>query len=312
MIHQRIPLNDHNPDACLETYFLDYLSAYRYDNNAPVVVICPGGGFAYLADREMEPVAMTFNAMGFHAAILRYSCGKHCDVVASVADAACAVAILRQRAADFRIDPERIILCGFSAGGFVASALGVFWDTTWLCKEMKQRGREWIGWTQESRFWRPDRLILGYPVINLTEIADTLPYIENFSMANPNVCGDDYTFFRDGQKYINFRRLENTWLFGNAWPDKRTVAKYCPDMHVDAQTPPAFIWHTMQDNLVFPENSIRFAQALREAGVDCELHLFSEGFHGLSLANEVSALREGDVIPSCQMWIQLAQNWIQG
>ena len=170
-----------------------------------------------------------------------------------------------------------------------------------------------------------DRLDSGKPLLaagpsdswlsgdqSLPEIADTLPYIENFSMANPNVCEDDYTFFRDGQKYINFRRLENTWLFGNAWPDKRTVAKYCPDMHVDAQTPPAFIWHTMQDNLVFPENSIRFAQALREAGVDCELHLFSEGFHGLSLANEVSALREGDVVPSCQMWIQLAQNWIQG
>ena len=312
MIHQKIPINETNPQACLETYFLDYISTYRYDSGAPVILICPGGGFAYLADREMEPMAMAFNAMGYHAGVIRYSCGSHCDVVTSVADAACAVAAVRRRAGDFRIDPEKIYLCGFSAGGYVAAALGTFWRERWLIQEMNVRCREWIGWEPECHLWRPDRLILGYPVISMAAMATQLPYMKDFSMANPAFSEDDYTFYKHDERFIDFKKLECTWLFHNACPEQRLLEKYSPALHVDAGTPETFLWHTMQDNLVYPENSMDFAAALRKAGVGCELHLFAKGFHGLSMANAVSAQRETDVVESCQLWLPMVRNWLEG
>lgn len=61
------------------------------------------------------------------------------------------------------------------------------------------------------------------------------------------------------------------------------------EKHVTADTPPAFLWQTMTDELVPVENSILYADACRRAGVSCELHLFMEGRHGMSLANRDGA-----------------------
>lgn len=75
--------------------------------------------------------------------------------------------------------------------------------------------------------------------------------------------------------------------------------------HVTADTPPAFLWQTMTDELVSVENSILYAKACREAGVPCELHLFMNGAHGLSLANEDWAsgnFGEGSGYTMYQQW----------
>ena len=58
------------------------------------------------------------------------------------------------------------------------------------------------------------------------------------------------------------------------------------EKQVTEDTPPAFLWQTMTDATVPVENSIMYTKACREAGVLCELHLFMEGRHGMSLANE--------------------------
>lgn len=77
------------------------------------------------------------------------------------------------------------------------------------------------------------------------------------------------------------------------------------EKHVTADTPPAFLWHTLTDELVPVENSIFYMQACREAGVPCELHLFMEGRHGMSLANEDWAANnfgEGSLYTMMQQW----------
>lgn len=75
--------------------------------------------------------------------------------------------------------------------------------------------------------------------------------------------------------------------------------------HVTADTPPSFLWQTLTDELVPVENSILFAQACRRAGVPCELHLFMEGCHGMSLANEdwaTNNIGEGSLYTMTQQW----------
>lgn len=77
------------------------------------------------------------------------------------------------------------------------------------------------------------------------------------------------------------------------------------EKHVTADTPPAFLWHTLTDELVPVENSIFYVQACREAGVPCELHLFMKGNHGMSLANEDWAsnnLGEDSIYTMMQQW----------
>ena len=75
MIHNKIEIKTPGMDATgyLYTYFLDSSIEMRPDEKRPVILMCPGGGYEMTSDREAEPVAMRFLAMGYHVAILRYS-----------------------------------------------------------------------------------------------------------------------------------------------------------------------------------------------------------------------------------------------
>jgi len=59
-----------------------------------------------------------------------------------------------------------------------------------------------------------------------------------------------------------------------------------PEKHVTSDTPPAFLWHTKTDEVVPVENSIVFKDACSKAGIDCEMHLFPKGPHGMSIATK--------------------------
>ena len=110
----------------------------------PAVLICPGGGYAYCSDREAEPVALAFLNAGYNAFVLRYTVSQGCpgsEVIGHAqAEAAEALTYIRDHAAEFHIDPEKVAALGFSAGANLVSALGTM-------------GRV-----------RPNALILGYGV----------------------------------------------------------------------------------------------------------------------------------------------------
>ncbi len=80
---------------------------------------------------------------------------------------------------------------------------------------------------------------------------------------------------------------------------------------VTAKTPPAFIWHTFEDPAVPVENSLLLACALREAGVNTELHIFPRGSHGLSLSNDqvYGPHNMANMRPECACWIDMAARW---
>lgn len=86
----------------------------------PVVVVYPGGGYSHRAAHEGEAIAQFFNTQGFHACVVDYRV-KPNGYPAPLADAQRAVKLLRARAAEYKVDPDRIYTIGFSAGSHLAA-----------------------------------------------------------------------------------------------------------------------------------------------------------------------------------------------
>lgn len=127
--------------------------------NGAAVVVCPGGGYGGLAAHEAEPVAEWLNSMGVHAFILRYRLGPRYHHPAMINDASRAVRFVRSNSQKWGIDPERIGIMGFSAGGHLASTSATHFDAG------NPNAQDPI----ERVSSRPSLAILVYPVITMTE-----------------------------------------------------------------------------------------------------------------------------------------------
>jgi len=139
--------------ASLNAYLLDPISVAP-SRLRPAVIICPGGGYEHLSDREGEPIATQFLSMGCHAFVLRYSIAPDTFPYPQL-ELAYAVSLVRSHAAEWLVDPEKIIVCGFSAGGHLACSLGAFWNQEFLYGPLEL--------TPENI--KPNGMILAYPVI---------------------------------------------------------------------------------------------------------------------------------------------------
>lgn len=118
----------------------------------PAVIICPGGGYSVLSQREADLVAIRYHAFGMQAFVLEYSVGRQTFPTA-LFELAETVSIIRNHSEEWDIDCRKIVICGFSAGGHLAASLGVYWN------KMLFKGE------YESSQIKPDALILAYPVI---------------------------------------------------------------------------------------------------------------------------------------------------
>lgn len=136
MIHMHVPGSE---NATLEGYILDCKLTLGQFTKRPAVVVCPGGGYMYCSDREAEPVALAYTARGFHAFVLRYSVGWEAGGFKPLQEVSWVIGYLREHADEWNIDPEKIVTCGFSAGGHLALSAGLFADN------------------------KPNAMILGYP-----------------------------------------------------------------------------------------------------------------------------------------------------
>ncbi|WP_125767675.1 alpha/beta hydrolase [Lapidilactobacillus wuchangensis] len=100
-------------------------------------------------------------------------------------------------------------------------------------------------------------------------------------------------------------------LLGDDYSDVTKRAEVSLENQVTPATPPTFLWCTYTDGLVPMENSLLFAGALRKANVSCELHVFPEGDHGLSLANaETQHVSGTGVLPQVAVWPDLFTTWM--
>lgn len=116
----------------------------------PALIVCPGGGYGHLSPREGDDPAMEFFVLGYNVFVLRYSLLEQAGQLHPLGELAETVKTVRENAADWHIDPEKIAVMGFSAGGHLAASLGAFWPNF-------------------SENTRPNALVLCYPVITLGE-----------------------------------------------------------------------------------------------------------------------------------------------
>ena len=123
-----------------------------------LVVVLPGGGYSHRAFHEGEPIARRFNDLGFHAVTVQYRV-KPYTYPAGLNDVARAIKIIRANAVKWKVDPDKIAVCGFSAGGHLAATSGLYY----------QDAQHKEGDAADNFSARPDAMLLCYPVIAATE-----------------------------------------------------------------------------------------------------------------------------------------------
>ena len=127
--------------------------------STPAVIVCPGGGYQNLAaNHEGRQVANFLNSLGVAAFVLKYRLGPRYHHPVELGDAQRAIRMVRARASEWRLDPARIGILGFSAGGHLAMTASTWFDPG--------EGKSADPIDRASS--RPDFAVLGYPVISMT------------------------------------------------------------------------------------------------------------------------------------------------
>ena len=232
--------------------------------NGTGVLIMPGGGYAYVViDKEGRDVARWFNSIGITACVLKYRL-PNTDT--------------------HRFGPEipledaqramRLMRSNAEAWGLRTNRIGAvgFSAGGHLASTLGTHfdsGNPSSADPVERVSCRPDFLVLCYPVISM----------------NPAIT----------------HKGSHDLLLGKH-PSPELVRRFSNELQVTSNTPPMFICCAADDRAVSPENSIRFYQAARAAGVSAELHIFEKGGHGFSLWPN---RRAGRTWPGlCQSWLQ--------
>ena len=147
----------------------------------PAVFICPGGGYGMVSEREAEPVAERYFAAGFNIFILNYSVGERAKDFEPLIQLATAIGQIRSKSEDWVTDPNRIAVCGFSAGGHLACSLGTLFND-----------EQFQNVFARDDHIRPDALILSYPVITSDEYA----HVDSLEAVSAGKKGSDkYNWF---------------------------------------------------------------------------------------------------------------------
>ena len=237
----------------LTVYLRDAAQAMPNALRRPVVVVVPGGGYNHVSAREADPVALQFAAAGYHTAVLDYAICEQAKNYLPLRQLAQAIGLVREHAAAWHVLPEKIAVCGFSAGGHLALSSAVL---------------EIPGEADQPR---PDAVILAYPVVTAGE------YAHRGSFAQ---------------------------LAGTA--DRAAQQAFGLEDKIMPETPPVFVWHTMEDETVPVENTLLLVSALHAAGVPCEAHLFEKGVHGTS----ISTVEVDRPSRHRHHWVELAVEWL--
>lgn len=150
LYENQIPYNNADPAGKPQ------VSAFLLESKEtlPAVIVLPGGGYSQHAEHEAEPIAEFYNSCGYHAFVLRYRLLPNL-YPAALCDVQRLIKYLRANAKALRIDPDKIFVIGFSAGGHLAGMSAVGQD---VCR---------LGDALDAQNHRPNGVLLGYPVVNI-------------------------------------------------------------------------------------------------------------------------------------------------
>lgn len=139
-----------------------YLNENRSTAPRRAMIVCPGGGYAHLAFREDEPIAMMWASEGFQTFVLHYGINENAKNFGPLVEACTAIRYVREHAAEMNVDPDHIFITGFSAGGHLAASAGTLWNHAAVKTAFGDI---------PTRMGRPDGTVLCYPVITAGEFA---------------------------------------------------------------------------------------------------------------------------------------------
>jgi acetyl esterase/lipase len=203
------------------------------------VVICPGGGYSVIVyDGEGVTTAKEFAKNGVAAFVLKYRLPNDSfevnKTIAPLQDAQQAIKRVRDHAAQWNVDSNKVGIIGFSAGGHLASTEATHYQKALIANK-------------SNTGLRPNFQILVYPVVSM----------------------------QDSLTHKDSRRQ----LLGDH-PTKEMIDLYSNELQVNDETPPTWITHAADDNVVDVDNSIRFFEQLRHRHVPVEMHIYPKGGHG--------------------------------
>ncbi|MFO0977158.1 MAG: GDSL-type esterase/lipase family protein [Planctomycetaceae bacterium] len=202
------------------------------------IVICPGGGYGGLVTgAEGHGIAKWLNKHGIAGIVLEYRLPKGRSFV-PLLDAQRAIRIVRAHAAEWQLNPARVGIMGFSAGGHLASTAATHFEA--------ERPDEADPWNRPS--CRPDFAILVYPVVTMGELTH--------GGSRTNLLGPN--------------------------PTEEMITLFSNEKQVNAQTPPMFLAHALDDKPVPPENSRKLYEALQNVGAESRYLELPSGGHGLN------------------------------
>lgn len=223
------------------------------------IVICPGGGYGILAStHEGTDVARQLNEWGVAAFVLKYRLPDTAIMkdrsIGPLQDAQRAIQLVREHAGAWHIDPQRVGIMGFSAGGHLASTAGTHFSRPVIA-------------TKNKPSVRPDFMVLLYPVISFT---DSLTHMGSRN----NLVG-------------NPASAANIRLFSN-------------ELQVTRKTPPAFLVHAKDDDVVKFNNATAFQAALKKHKIPNELVVYEKGGHGFGMNNPTTS----------DKWMDHLRDWL--
>ena len=283
MLLKTIPLWPDRTDVTLTTYVTLPDPGWPFPTSPhPGIIICPGGAYLNLSDAEGSPIALEMAARGYQAFVLEYSVGSRVSsptqtrYPAQLIDLAKAIVTLRDNAADWNLDPDNLAIMGFSAGGHLCASYATHWHEPWLAQA--------AGVSSEQL--RPSAAVLGYPIT-------------------------DYVLQRDfSSKPSPMMRASNAALFGEERPSQEELERLSPCRHVTEHMPPVFLLHASDDSMVPVGNSLHMAQALSDASIPYELHIFQQGDHGFGNGHPMDRPWESHRNRACAVWLDLAHKWL--
>ena len=205
--------------------------------NGTAVVICPGGGYGMLVTGpEGQGISQWLNRSGITGIVLEYRLPKG-NYKIPLDDVQRALRLVRSHAAEWSLDPARIGIAGFSAGGHLASTAATHFDA----------GNPEATDPVDRLSCRPDFAILVYPVVTMGP--------ETHEGSRRNLLGPQ--------------------------PATDLIDLFSNEKQVTDQTPPTFLAHAMDDEVVVPANSQHFYDALIRHHVPAEFLKLPSGGHGL-------------------------------
>jgi acetyl esterase/lipase len=257
-------------DPCRDVPYLRVFHA-QPDSRRPraAILVIGGGGYDRLTDtKEQAPVAEYFSqTLGVEAFVLYYRLvqadGTYRYPI-PMWDGQRAIKLIRARATQLNIDASRVAVFGFSAGGHLASTLALH-----SASDFGLTNHDDV----DAQRGRPDLLGLGYPVISM-DPADVPP-------------SGSYKNLLRGFEGAELTHLQ-TYLSG--------------EKNVTEHTPPVFLFESMDDAHISPQNSVLFVTALHQKNIPVDAHLFPHGEHGAGLAQG---------IPEEEEWPQMYRRWLR-